>query len=140
MRAYEQAGAQSPGASSARTLGTLQLVEEITKKGYLLAQKELALAREEMIEDIRSELATAKWLVGAGVAAVIGLTLLLVAGALAVTPASRPWLGPLILGAAVLAVAAGVGLYGWQRRVQSPLALTRQSLKESWRWVKERTA
>jgi hypothetical protein len=140
MAAHEPLHAHSPRPPGAAGLGTLELVEEITKKGYLLAQTELALARAEIMEDIRSQIAMAKWLVGAGVAAVVGLTLLLVSVAAAVTPLTRPWLGPLVVGVVVLAVAAGLGLYGWQRRLQKPLALTRQSLKESWQWAKERVA
>jgi uncharacterized membrane protein YqjE len=138
MRAHEYAS--TPRSAGARALGTRDLVEEITRKGYLLAQKELALAREELKEDIRAELAMAKLLVGAAVAGIIGVGLLLVAVALAVTPADRLWLGPLVVGAIVLIAAAGLGFYGWQRRVQNPLDLTRQSLKESWQWAKERVA
>jgi hypothetical protein len=140
MRAHEPVRMHAPNGAGAPALGTLELVEEITRKGYLLAQKELALAREELKEDVRSQLEMAKWLAGAGVAAVIGVTLLLVAVALAITPAARPWLGPLLVGAGVLAVAAALGLYGWRQRIRSPMALTRQSLKESWQWAKERVA
>ena len=138
MRAHEQA--HDPAVSGARAMGTRNLVEEITKKGYLLAQKELALAREELKEDIRAELAMARLLIGAGVAAIVAVTLLLVSVALAVTPADRLWLGPLVVGVIVLTAAAGLGFFGWQRRVQKPLDLTRQSLKESWQWAKERIA
>jgi Putative Actinobacterial Holin-X, holin superfamily III len=140
MATHEHLHPHAPRPTGAAELRTLELVEEITKKGYLLAQKELALARAEIVEDIRSQIAMAKWLVGAGVAAVMGLTLLLVAVAAAVTPLTRPWLGPLVVGVVVLAVAAGLGLYGWRRRLQQPMALTRQSLKESWQWAKERVA
>lgn len=140
MREHDHAEAHPGERAAVRSLGTLDLVEAITRKGYLLAQKELALAREELMEDIRSQVAMAKWLAGAGIAAIVGVTLLLVAGALAVTPADRLWLGALIGGAAVLMVAAGLGIYGWRQRVQKPLALTRQSLKESWDWAKERVA
>jgi hypothetical protein len=138
MREHEYAA--TPYSTDARALGMRDLVEEITKKGYLLAQKELALAREELKEDIRAELAMAKLLAGAAVAAIVGVTLLLVALALAVTAADRLWLGPLVVGAVVVIAAAGLGFYGWQRRVQKPLDLTRQSLKESWQWAKERVA
>jgi len=31
-------------------------------------------------------------------------------------------------------------LHGWRRHVQSPLVLTRKSLKDNWHWVKERLA
>jgi hypothetical protein len=140
MRAHEEARVPRSAVGGVRALGTLELVEEITRKSYLLAQKELALAREELVEDVRSQLAVAKWLIGAGVAAVMGATLLLVALAAAITPVTRPWLGPLLLGVGVLVAAAALGFYGWQRRLQKPLAVTRQSLKESWHWAKERLA
>ena len=126
--------------AGAPALSTPALIETITKKAYLLAQKEIALARAELAEDVRAELAMLKWLAGAGALALVGVTMLLVAGVLALAPYVQPWLAALVLGGAVLAAAAGLGLYGWHRRVRSPLDLTRKSLTENWQWAKERLA
>jgi hypothetical protein len=136
----EQSRRRPQVAAGAPALSTPALIEAITKKAYLLAQKEIALARAELAEDVRSELAMLKWLVGAGALALVGVTVLLVAGVLALAPYVQPWLAALVLGGAVLAAAAGLGFYGWQRRVQSPLDVTRKSLKDNWRWAKERLA
>jgi hypothetical protein len=138
MRALDKR--QPEVVSSVHALGTPALIEAITKKAYVLAQKEIALARAELLEDVRAELAMVKWLAGAGALALMGVTVLLVALVLAVAPAGRQWIAALLVGGGVLAIAAALGLYGWQRRVQSPMDLTRKSLKDSWHWAKERLA
>ena len=38
----------------------------------------------------------------------------------------------------VVVTAATAGYVGWRRKVTNPLALTRQTLKEDVRWMKER--
>ena len=50
------------------------------------------------------------------------------------------WAAALIIGGAMLASSAIIGYIGWRRTVTNPLALTRQTLKEDMRWVKERLA
>ena len=50
------------------------------------------------------------------------------------------WLAALIIGGLLLATGAIAGYISWRRMVKTPLALTRQSLKEDVRWVKERLA
>ena len=50
------------------------------------------------------------------------------------------WLAALIVGGVLLVAAALLGYIGWKRMVTNPLALTRQTLKEDVRWVKERLA
>jgi len=123
-----------------QTLPTRELLAEIMDKAGMLAQKEVALARTEIKADIDANLAMAK---GLGVAAVIGLlgvNLLLVAVALALAPASAPWLPALIGGGLLVLIGAIVGYVGWSRRVTRPLALTRKSLKEDVQWAKEQLA
>jgi hypothetical protein len=50
------------------------------------------------------------------------------------------WLAALIVGGILLAIGAIVGYVSWTRRVTTPLALTRKTLKEDLRWAKERLA
>jgi putative superfamily III holin-X len=50
------------------------------------------------------------------------------------------WAAALLGGGVMLAIAAGVGSVGWRRHVTTPLALTRQTLKEDIQWAKERVA
>jgi len=50
------------------------------------------------------------------------------------------WLAALIVGGILLAIGAIVGYVSWTRRVTTPLALTRKTLKEALQWAKERLA
>ena len=124
----------------ARTLSTRELIGEITGTAAQLARKEVALARAEIRADFQSEIAMAKSLAVGAAAALLGLNLLLVAVVLALAPWIAPWLSALIGGAVLLVVGTIVGYVGWSRRVSSPLALTRKTLKEDVQWAKERLA
>ena len=123
---------------AARALSTRELVVEITGTVALLARKEVELARTEMKADLRSQIAMVTSLGAAALLALLGLDLLLVAGVLALAPWVAPWLSALVGGAALLLVGATIGSIGWARRVGSPLALTRKTIKEDVRWAKER--
>ena len=76
----------------------------------------------------------------AAIAALIGVNLILVAPILALALVIPGWLAALLVGGAILIAAAIVGYIGWRRHVKTPLSLTRQTLKEDMRWVKERLA
>jgi hypothetical protein len=82
-------------------------------------------------------------IVGLGIAAaaaIIGLTLLLVAVVLALAPLMPGWLAALLVGALALAVGATAGAIGWKQRPRAPLARMRKSLKEDWEWLKDQVA
>lgn len=118
-----------------------QLVSELTRQASLLARKEIALAKSEAREDLKTEIRTATGLGVAGVCALCTLNLLLVAVVLAIAQAGLPgWLSALIVAAAVLLVGTIAGLVGWKRRVRKPLETTRRSVEENVRWAKERMA
>jgi hypothetical protein len=124
----------------AQSLSLRELVGEITGKATLLARKEAELAKTEIRADIRSELAMIK---GFAVALVIGLTALnmfLVALVLALATQMPGWQAALIVGGALALMAGIVGYASWNRRVTTPLALTRKTLKEDLQWAKERLA
>jgi hypothetical protein len=126
--------------AKARELSNRELFGEITGKASLLARKEIELAKTEIRADIQSQLGTVKAFAAAAVAALLGLNLLLVAGVLALGLKIAAWLAALIGGGALLVIAAIVGYVGWKRMVTNPLAVTRQTLKEDVRWMKERLA
>ena len=124
----------------ARSLSTRELVSRLVKAGSLLIAKEVELARTEIKADLQTELGVVKLLIAAAVAAVLGVNLLLVSAVFALTHWLPGWLAALILAGVVLVTAVGLGLFGWARRVSSPLAVTRKTVKEDMQWAKERLA
>jgi hypothetical protein len=138
----EAAAAATAGPPPLQRLSTRQLVIELATKASQLARKEVALARSEVREDLRSEIRMASGLGVAGVCALVVLQLLMTALVLALAEAgvARGWAAALLAAAVWLVAGSIAGLIGWRRRVRQPLDATRRSLAENVRWVKERTA
>jgi uncharacterized membrane protein YqjE len=116
---------------------TRALVGEIGSQLVQLAQTEVKLARAELASNVRSGRRALVGLGVATVAALVGVTLLLVSGVLGLAMLVPGWLAAAIVAGVVLGVGAGAGYMGWQHRPRSPLALTRKSLKEDWEWLKQ---
>jgi hypothetical protein len=127
-------------AGTLRGHSTKELVAELAAKASLLAKKEIALAKSEAKEDLRTEIRMASGLGVAGVCTLCTLNLVLVAVvfALAEGEVMRGWLAALLVAAIVLAVGTAAGLLGWKNRVRNPLDATRRSVEENVRWAKER--
>ncbi|MGC3997526.1 MAG: phage holin family protein [Anaeromyxobacter sp.] len=125
-----------------RGLPTRDLVTELAKKASALARKEVELAKAELRHDLRAEVKMASGLGVAGLCAILTLQLMLTALVLALMEAGvlPGWAAALIVGAVVLAIGTGVGLWGWARRVRQPLGTTRDSLQRNVRWAKEQIA
>lgn len=125
-----------------RRMRTRELVGETARKASLLVKKEIELAKTELRADLRSEIEMASGLGAAGICALLGVELLLVAVVLALMEAGLlpGWAAALVVAAVVLAIGAGAGLWGWGRRVKKPLETTRHSVKEDVRWARERMA
>jgi len=123
-----------------RAWGTRLLLGEIGRQLVRLAEEEVDLARAELASDARAAGRTVIALGVAVVAALIGVTLLLVALVLALALVLPGWLAALIVAVAVLAGGAAAGWAGWACRPRSPLALTRKSLSEDWKWLKDLVA
>jgi uncharacterized membrane protein YqjE len=119
-----------------RRTGTPALLGEIGSRMVRLAQTEVELAGAELASDLR---AGRRLLVAFGialVAALVGVTLLMVTVVLALALVMPGWLAGLILSLVVLALAAGAAYLGWRDRPRSALTMTRRSLKEDWEWLK----
>lgn len=140
MQKYEERGRVNGTNAKHGGASTRALVGEIGSQLIQLAQTEVELARAELAGDMRSGRRTVVGLGVATVAALVGLTLLLVAVVLALVPLMPGWLAALIVAAGVLGLSATVGGLAWKQRPRSPLARTRKSLKEDWEWLKERVA
>ena len=125
---------------SARDLSLRELLSEITGKASVLVKKEVDLAKAEIRADVKSELGMVKGLAAALVAALSGVNLLLVALVLGLSAWLPGWLAAVIVAATVFIIGGVVGYVSWTRRVKTPLASTRKTLKEDVQWAKERLA
>lgn len=125
-----------------RDMGTKDLVTEVARKASALARKEVELAKTELRTDLKAEVKMAGGLGAAGLCAIWGVSLLLVAAVLGLMEGGvlPGWAAALVVAAVVLAIGAGLGLWGWSRRVRKPLDATRRSLEENVRWAKDRIA
>jgi hypothetical protein len=127
-------------AARVRVLSTREVVMELARKASQLARKEVALAKSEAREDLKTEIRMASGLGVAGVCALFTVNLLLVAIVFALSEAQvmSGWLASLLVAAVVLAIGTVAGLVAWKRRVRQPLDTTRKSVQDNVRWAKER--
>ena len=130
----------TPESAETRALSVGTLINEIMGKVTLLAKKEIELAKVEVKADMESELAMAKGLAIAFLVTVLGLNILLVALVFALATVMPGWLAALLIGGGLVVIGGILGYVSWTRRVTSPLALTRKTIREDSQWVKERLA
>jgi hypothetical protein len=131
---------RAPIDSATQSLSTRQLLTQLLETVSLLVSKEVELVRAEIKADVKAELDMVKLLVAAGVVAMFGVNMLLVAAVFALAawvPAGLAALGIAVL---LLLIGAVLALVGWNRRVSTPLAVTRKTVKEDVQWAKERLA
>jgi len=116
---------------------TAELVREAIDEARELMKLEVSLARDEAKRELVGVKASAILLGTASALGVMGITLLLVALGLFID------LGPLplvIMGAALVVIAAVAGLVGYKAIPRKPLADTRKRLETDVQMLKERTA
>src|SRR5277367_3808088 len=105
---------------------TTDLVREALGQAREVVRLEIALARADLTTELAAGKTTATALGAAAVATLMALNLLLVALALA---APVPWLGAVLVGALLLAVAAALGAVGWRARPTRILEKTRNRIE-----------
>ena len=132
--------AERAGWARAQDLSTRDLVTDITRKVSLLVKKEVELARAEVKADFQAELSMVTTMAAGVVVALLGLNALLVAVIFVLANKMPGWAAALVVGGVMLLVAVVLGLIGWSRRVTTPLAITRKTLREDVQWAKERVA
>ncbi|MFL5278686.1 MAG: phage holin family protein [Myxococcales bacterium] len=125
---------------SLERLTNRELIGHITQNAVQLAKREVELAKAELKDDLKKEVAMAKGLGVAGLCAIWTVSLMLVACAFALSTVMAGWAAALIVAAGVLLVGTVAGLVGWGKRVQKPMEATLRTLKEDARWAKERIA
>lgn len=133
---------QAPAATTerhAKELSTIELVKEITTEVGHLAEKQIALAKAELRADLKAEATVVGGLGAAALAGLAAMNLLLVTAVLGLAQLMPAWAAGLLVSGVVAAVAAIVAATAWRRRVRSPFARTRRTLKEDVQWAKERT-
>jgi uncharacterized membrane protein YqjE len=119
---------------------TIEHIGALARQSRTLVQKEIELAKSEMRVDAKHEAQMAGGLGAAALFALLGFMLLLVAAVLALSLVLPGWAAALIVGGAMLVIAAVAAGVGWGRRVKRPLDRTQSSLKEDARWMKRHVA
>lgn len=130
----------APIDAETQSLSTRQLLMRLLETVSLLVTKEVELARAELRADVKAELSMVTLLGVAGVVAVFGVNMLLVAATFALTVWMPGWLAALGIAGLLLAIGALLGLVGWKQRVSAPLAVTRKTVREDVQWARERLA
>jgi hypothetical protein len=107
-------------------LSTNELVRRAMAEARLLAKAELLHAKVELTQEVRAARSGGVFLGSAAALALVGLTLLLTAGADAL--ALPLWAGALLVGGAVLVLAAVCAAIGWGRLPKKPMRHTLERL------------
>ncbi len=119
-------------------MGTGELVKQIGAQAEVLLHKQIELAKVELKRDLKAEAAAVGGLGASAVLAIISVTLLLVTAALALSLVLPAWGAGLIVTGVMIAATLTVALISWKKRVSTPLARTRETLRDDVRWAKER--
>ncbi|MBK7857147.1 MAG: phage holin family protein [Archangiaceae bacterium] len=138
----EQAMSVEPERPLSAT-STQELLGRLMQQSKMLVRAELALAKTELVADLKREAHAAQGLGVAALCALFTVNLLLVALVLGLAYDAQVmpgWAAGLAVAAVVLVIGTGAGAIGWSMRVKRPLERTRKSLKEDVQWAKERMA
>ena len=101
--------------AAAREQSTGELVKQVTEQVSLLVRDELKLAQLEMTRKGKEAGKGAGMLGGAGLVALYGVACLIACAIIAISHSLQAWLAALIVGAALLAVAAVLAALGRSR-------------------------
>jgi uncharacterized membrane protein YqjE len=127
----------APEGQPEREEGTGTLVREAIEETRDLVRLEVELARRELKEEIARAKVSAAALGAAAATAVAGVTMLLVALALAFHAAG---LAALVIGLALVAIAGGLAFAGWKAMPKKPLHGTKERLESDYERLRERIA
>jgi hypothetical protein len=134
-----EADVSEPVAATS-SLTTPELLGEIGAKVVLLVTKEVDLAKQEVKEDVRAEIAAIKAFAAAAVAGVTTLNLLLIAAVFALAPYLELLRATLGAAGIMLLITIAAAAIAWRKRVKKALDLTRKTVEEDVQWAKEQLA
>jgi hypothetical protein len=117
--------------------GTTDLIREALDQTRELVRLEVAMAREEAKSELGRVKRAGLALAGAFATAVVAVSLLLVALALAT---DAPWWVALGVGGGLLMVAITLAVAGWKMVPRRPLANAQERLETDWTQLKDRIA
>lgn len=109
------------------SLSTAELVRHAIEEARLLARAEVLHAKKELKEEVKAARSAGIFLGAGAVLGLVGLSALLVAVGL-VLPVAQ-WLGVLLVGIVLVAVAGGLVFAGTRRLPTQPLSHTQARLK-----------
>jgi hypothetical protein len=131
----EEAQIVGASAEEGETAPSARLIREAIDEARDLVRLEVALAREEMGEELGRAKASATAMGAAAAMGIAGLTLLLTAIAFA---AHESWLVALLLGAGLVTLAVVAALIGRSAMPTVALPATRERVGSSLRGLRER--
>ena len=116
---------------------TTSLLKEAVDEAKQLAQIEVALAKNELREEVKQAKGAAIAFGASAGLGILGVALLLVSLALAIFPGAVP---ALVIGLTLLIVASVLGWVGYRAIPKKPLAQTKRRLETDVSLLKERVA
>jgi uncharacterized membrane protein YqjE len=116
---------------------TADLVVRLADQAKELVKKEVELAKAELRGEWKNEVKLAAGFSVALGAAIVTVTLLFVALALALGEELPPWAATLIVAAGTMVIGGVAGAIGWSYRVRKLLPRTQKTLKEDAQWAEK---
>ncbi len=122
---------------SDQELSTVRLMQEALDEARELTRLEVALARQEVMAELRQVQSSAIAFGGSAAAVLAAFIMCMVAIALAF---SAPWAAALVIAAVLLCIGGALGVAAFRSLPAKPLAKTKQRIEEDMKLLKERSA
>ncbi len=121
-----------------QALSNQSLIDEILANSSLLINRQVKLAKLELLDDLEKGKSTAKSL-GAAAALLYGGILFLLAAASVVIGQALGSLaiGMLLVAGGLLAIGGVVGAIGWSSRIRKPMARSLNELNQEISWTRQ---
>ena len=136
MRSRETVRDRGPYESAS----TRDLLGSFMRDTIQLLKKEAELAKAEVRETVRNQVAMVVGFTMAAVLGLVGVGLVAAALVLGLAEVMAPWLAATIVGVVLVGVAALIGRSAKGKGVKKPFERTQKSLKEGVQWIREKIA